>query len=152
MPSAFCCLFSLRFLSGLSGACSSLRISGTGSQCRFERKEAHPELDQPFDEAMVLLHEVIEVFALPQFAPVWHHPFRFQLFESLWISSVFINGDDARSTRMRRSQRFREEAFGRFPIAPWAQEKLQGISLRIHSPIEVHPDLFHFHIGFIDAP
>jgi hypothetical protein len=31
--------------------------------CRFERKEAHTELDQPFDEAMVLVNEVIEVFA-----------------------------------------------------------------------------------------
>jgi len=53
---------------------------------------------------------------------------------------------------MRRSQRFREEAFSSFRIAPRAQEKFQGVSLRIHSTIEVHPDLFHFHIRFIDAP
>ena len=30
---------------------------------------------------------------------------------------------------MRRSQRFREETFSRFRIAPQAQEKFQGISL-----------------------
>jgi hypothetical protein len=30
----------------------------------FERKEAHPELDQPFDEAMVLLDTIVEVFTL----------------------------------------------------------------------------------------
>ena len=53
---------------------------------------------------------------------------------------------------MRRSQRFREEAFSSFRIAPRAQEKCQGISLGIHSAIEVHPHLFHFHIRFIDAP
>ena len=53
---------------------------------------------------------------------------------------------------MRRSKRFREEAFSSFRIAPRAQEKFQGVSLRIHSTIEVHPHLFHFHIRFIDAP
>ncbi len=33
-----------------------------GSSCRFHGKEAHPRLDEPFDEAMVLLDQVIEVF------------------------------------------------------------------------------------------
>src|SRR5258708_39686277 len=93
---------------------------------------------------MVLLDEVVEVFALPQFARVWHDPFCFQLLESLWIGRIFINGDDARSAAMRRSKRFREEAFGRFRIAPRAQEKFQGISLRIYSTIEDHPHLFTF--------
>ena len=34
---------------------------------RFQGKEAHPRLDQPFDEAVALLDQVIEVFDLPQF-------------------------------------------------------------------------------------
>ena len=53
---------------------------------------------------------------------------------------------------MRRSQRFREEAFGSLSIACRAEEEFQGVSLRIHSAIEVHPHLFHFHIRLIDAP
>jgi len=53
---------------------------------------------------------------------------------------------------MRRSKRFREETLGSFRIAPVAQEKFQGISLRIYSPIEVHPKLFHFDVGLIDPP
>jgi hypothetical protein len=52
-------------------------ISLHGSPRGLERKEAHPKLDEPFHEAMVLLDEVVEVFALPQFATVWHHPLRF---------------------------------------------------------------------------
>ncbi len=36
------------------------------SPCRFHRKEAHSWLDQAFDEAVVLLHQVIEIFDLPQ--------------------------------------------------------------------------------------
>ena len=50
------------------------------------------------------------------------------------------------------SKRFREEAFGRFRIALRAQEKFQGVSLRVHSAIEVHPDFFHFDARLIDAP
>jgi len=32
------------------------------SPCRLKGKEAHPRLDEPFDEAMVLLDQIIEVF------------------------------------------------------------------------------------------
>jgi len=71
-------------------------ISLQGSPRSLERKEAHPELDEPFNEAMILLDEVIEIFTLPQFASVWHQPRRFELFERFWIGRVFINGDDAR--------------------------------------------------------
>jgi hypothetical protein len=41
-------------------------ISLQGSPRGLERKEAHPELDEPFHEAMILLDEVVEVFALTQ--------------------------------------------------------------------------------------
>ncbi len=53
---------------------------------------------------------------------------------------------------MWRSKRFREEAFGRLRIALLAQEQFQGVSLRVHSAIEVYPDFFHFDVRLIDAP
>jgi hypothetical protein len=61
MSSASYWLLFLRQLSGLSGACSSFHIPGTSSPRGLERKEAHPELDESFDEAMVLLDEGVEV-------------------------------------------------------------------------------------------
>src|SRR5260370_11425282 len=79
-------------------------IALQGSPRALRRKETHPELDQPFDEAMILLDKVVEVFALTQFATVRNKSLRFQLFERLWISCVFIHGDDARSAGMRRSR------------------------------------------------
>jgi hypothetical protein len=79
---------------------------------RLERKEAHPQLDEPFHEAVILLDEIVEVLALPQFTSVWHDPFRFQLLERFRIGRVCINRDDARSAAMWRSQRFCEETFG----------------------------------------
>src|SRR5215467_9484279 len=101
---------------------------------------------------MILLDEVVKIFTLPQFASVWHQPLCFELFERLEISRVFISGNDARRTSMRRGKLFREEAFGSLSIAPRAQEKFQGISLRIDSTIEIHPHLFHWHVRLIGPP
>lgn len=53
---------------------------------------------------------------------------------------------------MRRGKRFREETFGRLSISGRTEQKFQGISLGIHSTIEVHPHLFHFDVRLIDAP
>src|SRR5713101_3975850 len=101
---------------------------------------------------MILFDEVVEVFTLPQFTRVWKNPFRFQFLESFWIGWVFINGDDARSDGMSCNKRFREEAFGCLSISGGTEQKFQGVSTRIDSAIEVHPDLFHFDVRLIDAP
>jgi hypothetical protein len=37
-------------------------VSLERSPCRLQGKDAHPGLDQPFEKAMVLLHQVIEIF------------------------------------------------------------------------------------------
>ena len=36
------------------------------SPCRFKGKEAHPRLDQPFNEAVVLLNQIVQIFDLSQ--------------------------------------------------------------------------------------
>src|SRR5712691_9657687 len=101
---------------------------------------------------MILLDEIVKILALPQFARVWHHHLRFQFLESFWIGWVFINGDDARSDGMSCNKRFREEALGCLSISGGTEQKFQGVSTRIYSAIEVHPDLFHFDVRLIDAP
>jgi hypothetical protein len=53
---------------------------------------------------------------------------------------------------MGRSQRFREEALGRFCIASRTQEELERVALRIHSAREVHPDLFDFYVRLLNPP
>lgn len=39
---------------------------------RLKREEAEPWLDESLDEAMILLHHVVELLDLPQFARGWH--------------------------------------------------------------------------------
>ena len=41
-------------------------IAIQGSPRGLERKEAHPELNEPFNEAVNLLDKVVKVFALSQ--------------------------------------------------------------------------------------
>ena len=72
-------------------------ISLKRSPCRFKGKEAHPWLDQPFDKAMVLLDEVIQVFDLPQLDRFGKHASGFQVCHGLGIRRVFIHIDHARS-------------------------------------------------------
>ena len=63
MPPALCCLLFLRHGSDFSEHVHRF-IFLQGVPRGLERKEAHPELDEPFDEAMILLHEVVEVLPL----------------------------------------------------------------------------------------
>jgi len=84
MPPASCCLLFLCHIFDPSEACSSFHIPGTGSPRSLERKEAHPKLYKPFQEAVILFDEVVEIFALSQFTRLWHDPFRFQLASKLW--------------------------------------------------------------------
>ena len=101
---------------------------------------------------MILFDDVVQVLDLPQFTGVGKGLFLLQFVESLWIGRIFIDSDHTRGGGMRRSQRFREKALRRFAIACHTQEELERVSLRIHCAIEVHPHLFYFHIGLIDAP
>ena len=80
---------------------------------------------------MILFDDIVQVLDLPQFTPFWNGSFRLQFVEGLWIGGVFIDGDHARSGGMRRSQRFREEAFGRFRIACRTQEELERVALGV---------------------
>src|SRR6059058_2807562 len=53
---------------------------------------------------------------------------------------------------MRCSERFREEGFGCFGIPGGTEQKFQGIALRIHGAIEIHPHFFHLHVCLIYPP
>ncbi len=152
-------------------------VSLQRSSCCFKRKEAHPGLDKPFDEAMVLLDQVIQVFDLPQFDTLRKDSGGFELCNRLGIRRVLIDVDHAGSrlsgvgisrncklgyrlfgrTSLRRGTRcrvqcFHKEAFGRLGIARRTQQKLQGVAFRIACPIEIHPGFSDFDVGLVDFP
>ena len=71
-------------------------VSLQRSPGRFHRKEAHPWFDQPFDEPVVLLNQVIEVFDLPQFHAFSKQPGGFEVSHGLGVGGRLINIDHAR--------------------------------------------------------
>ena len=44
------------------------------------------------------------------------------------------------------------EAFGRLGFPRRAQEKLQGVALRVDRPIQIHPGFADFDVRFVDSP
>ena len=79
------------------------------SPCRFKRKVAHPRLDQPLDKTVVLLHQIVEVFDLPQFDRLGKDSSGFELDNRFGIGRILLDIDDARSglrgVRISRSSR-----------------------------------------------
>ena len=73
------------------------RVPLERSPCRFNRKGAHPGLDQPFNKTVVLLDQVIEVFDLPEFDLLGKDSSGFELCNSFGIGRILINIDRTRS-------------------------------------------------------
>ncbi len=63
-------------------------VSLQGSPCRFKREEAQSWFDQPFDEAMILFDEVVEIFDLPQFHALRQDPTRFEVGNGFGIGGI----------------------------------------------------------------
>jgi hypothetical protein len=63
LPTSFTCPLRIMFMT---------RVPLQGAPCRLQGEKAHSWLDQAFDEAVVLLHHVVEVLDLPQFTRGWY--------------------------------------------------------------------------------
>ena len=72
-------------------------VSLERSPCCLEGKEAHPWLDQPFDEPMILLDQVVQVFDLPQFDRLGKDSSGFELGKSFGRGGILIDVDHTRS-------------------------------------------------------
>src|SRR5450432_1246418 len=98
-------------------------VSLQGPPSCLERKEAHPWFNQSFDETVVLFDQVIEIFALSEFARSGKVPSCFHFFEGFWIGCVFINRNDTGSHRVASMKRFCEKTLGCLGIAGGTQQE-----------------------------
>ena len=114
--------------------------------------EAHAWFRQPFDEPMILLDQIVDVFYLSQFTACEKVSFCFELVERFGRGCVFVHVDHPWLAGMRRSEGFEQELLRRLCVSCRAQEKIERVSLRINCTVEVDPFLFDFDIGLIDAP
>lgn len=109
---------------------------------KLSGKPHHPRLRYPFDEAMVLLNQGIEVLDLPQLTTFRDDSRCFEFIECFGVSSMFVHVDHPWSTALRGGKRFEQEAFGRFRISGWTEQEIERISPRVNRTIEIHPLFF----------
>ena len=118
---------------------------------RLEAEETESGVDSPFDEPMVLLNEVVEIFTLSQSSAVGEDSFLLQFFNRRWVGFVLIDVDNSRRLMFESLEHFAEESFGRLRVSLRAEHEIDCLSGRIDRAVKIFPRAFHFDIGFIDA-
>src|SRR6202035_1127629 len=101
----------------LFSSCSSSHIPVMFARLSRRRKSpflASSSVGERLDEAVILLHQVIEVLHLSQLTAFGEMSFRFHFRESFGIGRVFIDVDHAWRARMRGGERFQKEVLGGF--------------------------------------
>src|SRR6476620_10078153 len=99
--------------------------------------------------AVVLLHHIVEVFALTQTHPTGQNPFPFSRFHCGWEGWVLVHVDDSRHGIARRAQSLTEEAFGSGRIPLRGEQKLDCLTGRVHSAVQISIFPLDPYIGFI---
>ena len=94
---------------------------------RLEGKEPQARPGEAFDEAVVLLDQIVEVFDLPQLTRWRELLVGFERVHGLGVGRVFINVDHARRDGVRRPQRFLEEGLSCRRVPLGAEEELDGL-------------------------
>src|SRR5215467_12745160 len=100
---------------------------------------------------MVLLHHIVEVFALTQTNPTREDALSFQPFHSRRKGPVLVHIDDPWHRIAGRTQSLTEEALGRRRIPLGGEQELDRLTGRIHCPVQIFVFSFDLYIGLVGA-
>src|SRR5262245_49793162 len=93
------------------------------STCRLKTEEPESGIDAPFDEPMVLLDEVVEIFTPPQLSAVGKGSFFLQLLGRQRIGWILIDVDHSRRRMRCDLEHLAEEPFGGLRVSFRAQHE-----------------------------
>ena len=100
---------------------------------------------------MILLHNVIQILALPQATTAAQRPFRLECFDCRRIRRLLIQIDYPRLGITRCAQSLTKEAFRGCRIALGGEQKFNGLPGRIHSPMQELVLALNLYICLADA-
>src|SRR5882672_9103567 len=125
--------------------------SGKCDRSILERFEARHRRAPSLDRPVVLLDDVVEVLAGPNFhfAPDWMlSP---QSPQRAPARHMAIDGDLPRSTWVR-SERLAEERLRRGDAAVGSQQKVDRLALLVDGAVQIVPAASNWNVGFIHTP
>ena len=108
-----------------------------------------PGLTLAFNEVMILFDQIIQILVLSQFCCLWQCLIHSEGVSCFRISSVFIHIDDTRRRSMSRTKGFTEEALYRSYIPFEREQKISGVSLRVHGSVQIRSLSLDGNISFI---
>jgi hypothetical protein len=104
---------------------------------RSETAEAKPRPDQALDAPMILLDNIIQIFALPHTSAAPKFVIPLHVHDRPWISGILVDRHRTRIDGVRLRERLAEEPFRRNRIAPGRQQEVDRLPAAVHRPIEM---------------
>ena len=103
-----------------------------GSPCRPETAEAKPRTNQALDAPVILLDDVIEIFALPDASAAPEFAVSLHIRYRSGIGGVLVDRERARVHDMRLRERLAKEPLRRGRIPPSRQQKVDRLPTTVH--------------------
>ena len=119
----------------------------------MERFEAHHWLGDPFDKAVILFHDIIEIFDLPDFNDVARSGAlqdRINNLQASQVSATLVN-DHLLRNAVACNSLFKEHSRCS-PIPAFRQHEIKCLSVAINYPIQIEPSAFDLDIGLVNTP
>jgi len=118
--------------------------------CRVESLESEHRHNPLFYPAMILLHDIVQVFTGSDPHTTRHATLAFQFPEGPMRSGIGVQSDHA--WRSILSDCFAEETFGGGHISAFAQQKVHGSPMFVDGSIEIDPAPLHLNIRLVTSP
>src|SRR3954462_9967164 len=112
-----------------------------------EAAKAEARIDQSFHFAVILLHDIVQVFHLSQSRPTPQLAISLHLGGRFRIGRVLVHRDGARVDRVRLRQGLAEEPLGRLGVAPGREQEVDRLAAAVDGAIQIHPAALDLHIG-----
>jgi hypothetical protein len=126
--------------------------SGYYGTSRFKVLESKHWADYFLYEPMVLFNYIIEVLNLSVLSSAGEITAINKFIDHDFISVVFVCGNNSGNLIMNGTQSFLEEFVSRLFITIFRNPKIDGISFRIDSSVEITPFTFDLDVGLIGTP
>ena len=127
-------------------------VAGQRSPGRSQTAEAKPRSNQPFVPVMVLFHDVVQVFALPQSRETPELADSLHVSHRTRVGRVFVYRDCARVNGVRLGQRLTEEPLCRTRIPPGGEQEVDRLAQAVDRAIQIGSDTLDLDVGLIHPP